>query len=245
MLSILALDTLTNEEQSVSGILKEGFAARALPIKRLTVYTSLERLRKEPERAEQYNVLILAVWEAREADMALALAKGLRKYNDDMFIVFVLAGGADIGTLITPSVRPSGVLFIPPEKDRVYATVREIYAEYRRRSALAGGSKFTVKTGGEQIYVKASDIFFFESKDKKIALRTRGQEITFYSTLGAVLEQLPDGFIRCHKGFVVNIYHVSRANFADMNLTLTDGSVIPVSRSYRQDVTAALEGLNH
>jgi DNA-binding LytR/AlgR family response regulator len=242
MLSILALDTLTNEEHSVSGILKEGFAARALPIKRLTVYSSPERLRKEPERAEQYNVLILAVWEAREEDMALA--KGLRKYNDEMFIVFVLARGADVGLLITPAVRPSGVLFIPLEKNRVHATIREIYAEYRRRSALAGESKFTVKTGGEQVFVKASDIFFFESKDKKIALRTRGQEITFYSTFDAVLEQLPDGFIRCHKGFVVNIHQIGRANLADMNLTLTDGSVIPVSRSYRQDVAAALEGLN-
>jgi DNA-binding LytR/AlgR family response regulator len=153
--------------------------------------------------------------------------------------VFILTRAEDISLVARPSVHPSGVLLAPPERARLYALIREIYAE-QIRTKDDHTPKFTIKTGGEHILISTGSIFFFEAKDKKIALRTENQEISFYSNFDTIIKQLPDWFIRCHKGFVVNTSKIARANLTDMTLTLTDGSVLPMSRSHRQDVSEAL-----
>ena len=84
--------------------------------------------------------------------------------------------------------------------------------------------------------MKTADISFFEAKGKKIAVKTKGQEILFYSNFETVLRQLPDWFVRCHKGFVVNTRKIQKVNLSEMSLVLIDKCTIPVSRTYRKEI---------
>jgi DNA-binding LytR/AlgR family response regulator len=103
------------------------------------------------------------------------------------------------------------------------------------------GSVFPVKNGAETKLMRACDIFFFESRGRKIALRTRAQEITFYSNFDALAAQLPNWFLRCHRGYIVNMKKMTGADFAENTLTLSDDSAIPISRTYRDAVRAAID----
>jgi DNA-binding LytR/AlgR family response regulator len=102
------------------------------------------------------------------------------------------------------------------------------------------GSVFPVKNGAETRLMRACDIYFFESRGRKIALRTRAQEITFYSNFESLASQLPNWFLRCHRGYIVNMKKMTGADFSENTLTLSDDSAIPISRTYRDAVRAAV-----
>ena len=61
--------------------------------------------------------------------------------------------------------------------------------------------------------------------------------------LKILLERLPSQhFIQCHKSFIVNLQHISRAegNARDLKLILTNGMAIPVSRSKSKELLQQL-----
>jgi DNA-binding LytR/AlgR family response regulator len=123
---------------------------------------------------------------------------------------------------------------------RLLETAELLLAELlQTREALP--EVFMIKNGAEYLPVRLSEIFFFEAKAKKMALKTKSQEITFYATFEQVTEQLPAWFMRVHKGFIVNTRKIKSANFSELALTMTDGSAIPISRRNKADVRAMLE----
>ena len=230
---------LNDKETCISELLKAAHSRRELPIKQLAVFDEFSSLLSVAmERLSHFNVFIASF--DNILDEYIAFAQKIRKLKDSIFIVFAVDKSVDISSCVRPSVRPSGILFIPLEQKRIYQNIREIYAEYLRMSSRDEQPLFSIKSGGEYFSVDTGDILFFEAQGKKIAVKTKGQEISFYSNFDAVLEQLPNWFVRCHKGYVVNLKQATGANFTDMTLTLRDRSIIPVSRTYKDDVRALL-----
>lgn len=240
MLSVIVLDTLYEEEVNVSELLKTAYARRDLPIKRLAVFNEFSSLLSSMEEHRgRFNVFVASF--SKMQNEYIEFAQNLRRQKENIFIVFVVDRKIDIASCVRPSVRPSGVLFIPLERARIYQTIREIYTEFLRVSEREEQPTFIIKSGGEYFSINTGDILFFEAQGKKIAAKTRGQEILFYSNFESILEQLPDWFIRCHKGFVVNTRQIVHASFTDMTLTLKDKSGIPISRTYRDDIRILVE----
>jgi|LSQX01.3.fsa_nt_gb DNA-binding LytR/AlgR family response regulator len=240
MLSVVVLDILSNQKTSISSILETAYQQRKLPIKRLTVMRDTKTLMTHQKRcSEEYSVFV-ASFDSMKTEY-IEFAMNLRSSNENIFIVFVVDRHTDISMCVRPSVRLSGILFIPLEKERVYQTIEEVYVEYIKLSVREEKRVFTIKSGGEYYPVNIGDISFFEAVGKKIALNTSGQEISFYSNFDSVLEQLPDWFVRCHKGYVVNIRHIEHVSFTNMLLTLKDKCMIPISRTYRDNIRACLK----
>jgi len=240
MLSIVVLDTLRSDELNISSILKDAYGKRELPIKRLMLFSSIPSLRKSEDVFTRPQNVFLASFNNMQDDY-LDVAKELRTKNNIFFTVFVVSKRIDISLIIKPSAQLSGILFIPPDKIKLYQTINEVYAEYMKLSSKEESPIFTIKNGGEYYTIDTGEILFFEAQGKKIAARTNGQEISFYSNFDAVLEQLPEWFKRCHKGFVVNTAQIAHVSFTEMSLTLKDKSVIPLSRTYKNNIREFLE----
>ena len=240
MLGVIVLDTLYDEKVTVSEILNNAYTRRDLPIKRLAVFKELSPLLEVAEdQFDRFNVLVASF--SKMQNKCIEFARNLRKKKENLFIVFAVDKNVDITSCVRPSIRPSGILFIPLEQPRIYQAIREIYIEYLRIAEREEQPVFTIKNGGEYFSVSAGDISFFEAQGKKIAVKTRGQEISFYSNFESVLEQLPGWFMRCHKGFVVNTRQIVKANFTEMILMLKDKSVIPISRTYRDEIRTLVD----
>jgi len=237
MLSILALETYPGGSACASEILRAGCDQRKLPIKRLTTKHSMEAFEGEAEEKAKFNTVVLSLKTVRKAHIDLAVR--IRAQWQVLFVIFVLENYADVAAVARPSIQVSGILFAPPEQAGLYKVIWEVYREYIR-VYQSNQSRFVVKAGAENVFLNTGDICFFEAKAKKIALKTPSQEISFYSNFDSVMEQLPEGFVRCHKGFVVNTHHVRSVNWRDMSISISDGSIIPVSRGYKQTVAEAL-----
>ena len=83
----------------------------------------------------------------------------------------------------------------------------------------------------------AADIECLQAQGNYVGLRVNGHDYLLRATLTEFLEQLdPARFVRVHRSHAVNLDQVAQIeplDSGDARLTLRDGSVVPVSRRYR------------
>lgn len=90
---------------------------------------------------------------------------------------------------------------------------------------------FTFKCNSENIRLKLREIFYFESDQNYLKLYTKQKVYRFRGTIGAVEEMLSNkGFIRFHRGFLINQEAVKVLGADEMELTT--GEKIPIGRNY-------------
>jgi DNA-binding LytR/AlgR family response regulator len=150
----------------------------------------------------------------------------------------------DLGAYVRETLRDAGVARALESSPKLRRLLKRLLDEIRRLMGISeedDGSVFPIKNGAETQLIRACDIFFFEAQGRKIALRTQSQELTFYASFEHLTDQLPSWFLRCHRGYIVNAKKLRSASLAENTLMLSDGSAVPVSRTYRDAVRAALE----
>lgn len=126
-------------------------------------------------------------------------------------------------------------------------------AETRRAAALGerlaraereGETIIALKEGTRSHRVAESDILFVRAADDYCeAVLADGRTILVTTTLARMLDALPERFARVHKSYAVNRAHVIKAApkpGGGRALELSDGSSIPVGRSYAAAVAAAI-----
>ena len=98
------------------------------------------------------------------------------------------------------------------------------------------GGFFSVKIRGTLYRILYQKIILFEARGKKIVARTASQEYEFYDSIEEISRSLPDFFVRVHRGICINFQMVEAVSLSDKHITMTDGAVIPFSRTYRADI---------
>lgn len=141
-----------------------------------------------------------------------------------------------------PDILASSLLLRPFSA----AQAKEIFTEFfqsalkKRGSDESKKSFFIVESREGKIQVPYDQILFFEARNKKIYVCTNKEEFGFYTTIEQLEEELPDYFIRCHRGFIVNSDKIRKVQLSQNVIFLTDGFDVPLSRSYK----SVLKGLN-
>ena len=143
---------------------------------------------------------------------------------------------------VRPGIMAAGLMLRPLSKGQVVPMLREIVDAVwiRERTRLFNNEFFTFSTRDGTIRIPYSQILFFEARNKKIVVCTGRTETEFYATLESLSAVIPDYFLRCHKGFIVNKLLVVRVDLSRNLLQLVNEFQVPVSRSYRVAVKEAL-----
>jgi len=176
------------------------------------------------------------------SDSVLRVAVLVRQSSEATFILLVSDRTRDLTPCFRPKIRPSGVLFRPVQNMQLRDILEEIAAELDRLNQSDTDDVFILKSEGISYRVPFRDILFFEASNKKVVLHTAGQEIGYYDLLENLDTILPPWFVRCHRGFLVNVHKIEELRIAEMELRLTGGARIPVSRSCKDAVKQALSG---
>lgn len=101
----------------------------------------------------------------------------------------------------------------------------------------------TGKTVHDWFPVKIEEVSFIESKQKKTWFYSKEIEYSSIYTLKELTLMLPNSFLRVHRSFIVNIQYIERISrdfSSSIQLTLKDGSIIPVSQSYSNEIRKRL-----
>lgn len=168
------------------------------------------------------------------------LSRMVRSINSGSYVIVLVDGVDKLKKAVTPGISPAGIVIKPWNKDDVDAVLDEIYNDYFRSSASGQYGMFSFKLKAKEYSIPYVRILYFESRNKKIIVRTETQELEFYSTLDSVLSDAPDCFMKIHKSFVVNTMRISAADYGAMTVEFDDGSAAFMSRTYKAELKERL-----
>ncbi len=114
--------------------------------------------------------------------------------------------------------------------------------------ALATGraaqDRILVRSGDNQLLVKAADIVYISAEGNYIRLHTTGGEYLMRETMAGMLERLDSAlFRRIHRSHIVNLDHVKKMLpwfGGDSLVMMSDGSRLTLSRNHRDALTRAV-----
>ncbi len=122
--------------------------------------------------------------------------------------------------------------------------VRERVAELERQAAPdAEETPVVLSTPAQAVSFLPDDITYVDSLNRVRAIHfADGESIQMNMTLAQIAEALPAGrFAYCHRSIVVNLRHVRSMGAGE--LTLDDGTTLPVSRRRAAELREALSGI--
>ena len=163
----------------------------------------------------------------------MELARKLRNKGDMLPIIFItgyseyMQDGYDVEAL--------HYLLKPVDKVRLYA----VLDRYTSRHSAVYRAIFP--SGDESVCVDTDDILYLEAFGKKTQFSLKdGREILCTCGLGAAAGKLSEGFVSCHRSYVVNISYIRSISKTDV--TLDNGRKIPLSRRQYDTVNKAFIG---
>lgn len=83
---------------------------------------------------------------------------------------------------------------------------------------------------GLLLSLAADQIVYLESRNHVTVIRTPEASYTVYEKLSDIIQRLPEGFVRCHKSYAVNMRYIRRLETG--KLQLDNGLVLRISRSF-------------
>ncbi len=99
-----------------------------------------------------------------------------------------------------------------------------------------------VKSGYQKIKVILQDVIYLNSLQNYTMIYTNNQKYCISSTIGTLLtEKKMSAFLRVHKSFAVNKFHIH--SISSKEIKLTNGTLIPIGRSYKLAIEKALKDI--
>lgn len=200
--------------------------------------TSLQELQEYLKGNPLVHLIIYDICDKGSLEYLLQIRK---KYQQSWLMLL-----ADISLspmeYIHPNLRVSSLLLQPWEKQQAHDVLFDFFSEYLEFTESEKSERlysYVIETRDGSIHLPYDQIYFFEAREKKIYVCIGKEEYGFYSSIDKLSEELPDHFMRCHRGFIVNTKKIRKIVLSQNIIYLSDGFDVPLSRSYK----AALKGL--
>lgn len=145
--------------------------------------------------------------------------------------------GIEFGERLRRNNDRTEIVYVSAREDRVFDAFKVRPFDFIRKSNYLAmlesrkGGTVTVLSKSGIMNVPLSDVKYFEGygKTQLIHLAGKKETINVNRSMEKLEEDLgPKGFIRIHKGILVNYRFISRILVSDVELT--DGEVLPLSR---------------
>jgi DNA-binding LytR/AlgR family response regulator len=169
-----------------------------------------------------------------DVSVGMDLLYDLRKRYPLMNLLLVVEMSMSPTEYLKPGIKPDAILIRPVNPKNASDTLEIFLSE--GLSQRDSSDRIFVVDGREGKYtIPYNKIYYFESREKKIYIKTIEGEYGFYGTIDELEGELSEMFVRCHRSFIVNKKYIRKIS----NITtieLSNGFMVPVSRSYRQTV---------
>lgn len=134
-----------------------------------------------------------------------------------------------------PDIMASSLVLRPFSEEQAKEILKEFLqnAFDKRGNSEQRKTSFFVESREGKIQVPYDKILYFEARNKKVYVCTNKEEYGFYTTIDKLEEMLPESFIRCHRGFIVNSSKIRKVLISQNIIYLTDDFDVPLSRSYK------------
>lgn len=165
------------------------------------------------------------------------LAADTRQKLKETMILLISDDSISPVSYMRPDIMAAALLMRPIKREDAYSVMKELICTYIDNQ---GDECFIIHNKEGDYRISYNQIICFESRQKKIFLRTKTEEIGFYDTMENLMQKLPDMFIRVHKSFIANKNRIDKVMFSENIIYMDESTMLPISRSYKQDVKVML-----
>lgn len=203
---------------------------------------NLEKFAEEYKKHSQVDISCFDV----TPDGSVETLEQLRKTDKNAMLILISDASVSPLRYMKPSLM-AGALLLKPLKNPVAAhTIRDVLNVVCAPSASDEEEKrFCIETKTGKQYVPFDKIVYFEAREKKIFVNTQYEEIAFYSSLDILEQTLPKNFVRCHRGFIVNLKKITQILFSQNMIYCGDSIVVPLSRGCKSALKEVMENENY
>ena len=181
------------------------------------------------------------------------LLKRLKEQSCDLLLLDIdipKVSGMEVAERLSELQKKPLLIFVTGHDELVYESfqyhpfgfVRKQFLETELKKVLTDGKTeleqkerhFNFRTAEGEHKILLGELLYFESEGNYVKVYAADGEYRFRSTIAAVESALKrDGFLRIHKGFLVN--QTAICLFGADAVELTDGSSLPVGKTYAED----------
>ena len=145
---------------------------------------------------------------------------------------------------LRPGIVANSLLLKPLSAKSVFKAFSELFSSLERQNdsdSGDGGESFCIEIRGEKQFISYGDIYYLKPARKDF-VNTKNSEIGFYATLDTLADSLPEQFVRCHRGFIVNRKKIKTISYSQKLIFLNNDMLVPLSRGYKNSLDSALKG---
>lgn len=148
--------------------------------------------------------------------------------------ILIFVTSHDVLVYDTFQYHPFGFIRKSHVERELEPVLREALEEWRRRT-----QRYAFRCGDERVALSLDEIIYFESKGNYVELHTEAQTYRIRETMANVDRELAAvGFVRIHKGFLVNQKAVYRIRSDEV--VLRGDIVVPIGRSRKEETREKL-----
>ena len=152
----------------------------------------------------------------------VSLAKKIRQDNESVQIVFI-TGFADY---ISEGYDVSALHYLmkPVKQDKLFAVLDRAIAAIQKTERV-----ILLPVGGEMLRLPVGQVQYVEAFSHTVAIVTGSDTIQIKMPISEIEKILGNGFIRCHRSYLVGLKHIARLSKTEV--ILDKGKTLPLSRS--------------
>ena len=227
MLHLAICDDETVEIEYLTDLAHKWAKTNSLTIT-IATYNSAENFLFAYEDMKNLDILLLDI--QMGAMDGMTLARHLRKSNNTTQIIFItgyqdfMADGYDVSAL--------HYLMKPVEPERLFTVLDKAASRINIHE-----DELMVHTAEAVVKIPHKDIIYIEAFAHYVHIHTRASTQETRANIGDIAQTLGDGFIRCHRSYIVGLRHINHITKTDA--VLDNGAKIPLSRRLHKDVSQA------
>lgn len=172
--------------------------------------------------AEDKNLDILLLDIEMGAMDGVSLAKRIRQENDSVQIVFITG----FGDYIAEGYEVSALHYLmkPVKQDKLFSVLDRAVSAIQKTERV-----ILLPVGGEMLRLSMSRIQYVEAFSHSVNIVTTSDSLQIKMPISEIEKQLGDGFVRCHRSYLVGLKHIARLSKTEV--ILDSGKMLPLSRS--------------
>ena len=216
---VAIVDDSNIDAEYVQGILN-GWAEQRRAYIQAEMFPSAESFLFRYAEDKDWDILLLDI-EMGAMD-GVFLAKKIRQDNESVQIVFI-TGFADY---ISEGYEVSALHYLmkPVKKDKLFAVLDRAVAAMQKTDRV-----ILLPVGGEMLRLPVGHVQYVEAFSHAVAIVTGADTVQVKMPISEAEKLLGDGFVRCHRSYLVGLKHIARLSKTEV--ILDDGKALPLSRS--------------
>lgn len=223
MYKIAICDDEIDCAKGIAKILEDQFIKKSFDAK-VTIITDRQDIICKAIEQKEIDILILDIVFKNTGKNGIDFANDLRKINKDFYLVFLTANFRYMP--LSFESKTFDFLLKPINKNLIDNFVDRLIDEFSIKN-----SKFLHLN--QSLVVKINSIVYIEKIKNKSYIYVLSGTYSSTVTLDALLDSLPNNFVKCHRSYIINKEFISTVDHKKNTIIFENGLKCPINSHFK------------